>query len=247
MSFLTKILAYPLTVIFYIFFGLLLLIFHVIQVLSLHLGGYNAHKKSVDLLNYCILKCFSVLGARIIFEGLEKIPQNRPLIIVSNHQSTWDIPPVAWAFRKHHPKFISKIELAKNIPSISYNLRHGGSAVIDRRNGSQSIKELIKLGQKVEKNKYAVCIYPEGTRSTNGQMRSFQPGGIKTLLKASPSAVIVPFVIHSNYKIQSKNTWALRPGLKLRYTVLDPIEPEAFPAEEIVSKTEAAIRESLND
>jgi 1-acyl-sn-glycerol-3-phosphate acyltransferase len=243
---LLKVIAFPLTIIFYIFFGLLLVIFHPIQVLALHLGGYHAHKKSVEILNYLIIKCFYIVGSRVKFQGFEKLPQNRPLIIVSNHQSAWDIPPVVWGFRKHHPKFISKIELAKNIPSISYNLRHGGSALIDRKNGSQSIRELIKLGQKIEQNNYAVCIYPEGTRSADGKMKKFQAGGIKTLLKAAPSAVIIPFVIDGNYKLQSNKSLIIKPGVSLTYTVLDPIEPGTIPAEELVEKTEKAIRSYLN-
>ncbi len=245
MTSIVKLIAIPLTIIFYTFFGLLLVIFHLIQVLALHLGGYHAHKKSVEILNYLIIKCFLLVGSRVKFQGFEKLPQKRPLIIVSNHQSQWDIPPVVWGFRKHHPKFISKIELAKNIPSISYNLRHGGSALIDRKNGSQSIRELIKLGEKIEKNNYAVCIYPEGTRSADGKMKKFQPGGIKTLLKAAPSAIIVPFVIDGNYKLQTNKSWIINPGVKLTYTVLDPIEPGMIPAEELVEKTEQAIRNYL--
>lgn len=245
MIFLKKALAYPLTVLFYLFFGLLLLIFHPIQVLCLHLGGYHAHKRSVEILNILIIRCFWITGAKVKFEGFEKLPPNRPLIIVSNHQSAWDIPPVVWGFRKHHPKFISKIELAKNIPSISYNLRHGGSALIDRKNGSQSIRELIKLGEKIEKNNYSVCIFPEGTRSTNGQMRSFQSGGIRTLLKAAPSAVIVPFVINGNSRLQPGKSWVMQLGVTLKYSVLDPIEPNGRSAEDLVVETENIIRAAL--
>lgn len=246
MAFISKALAYPLTVLFYIVFVLLLLVFHPIQMIALRLGGYHAHKKSVEILNYLIIKCFTVVGAKVKFEGFEKLPANRPLIIVANHQSAWDIPPVVWGFRKHHPKFISKIELAKNIPSISYNLRHGGSALIDRKNGAQSIRELIKLGQKVEQNNYAVCIFPEGTRSSDGRMKSFQPGGIRTLLKAAPSAVIVPFVINGNCNLQPNRKWVMQLGVELTYSVLDPIEPGKDSAEELVSRTESLIRSTLN-
>ena len=63
---------------------------------------------------------------------------NVPVVFVANHQSLYDIPPFIWFMRSNHPKFISKIELAKGIPSVSYNLRHGGAALIDRKNPRQS-------------------------------------------------------------------------------------------------------------
>lgn len=197
------------------------------------------------MLNWLILKSLRIVGARISFEGFEKLPPNQPLIVVSNHQSTWDIPPIAWGFRKHHPKFISKIELAKNIPSISYNLRHGGSAIIDRKNGGQSIKELIKLGRTIEKNNYAACIFPEGTRSRNGKLKTFQSGGIKTLLKSAPSALIVPFAIDGNYQLV-QHKYRMKLGAKLTYKALDPIEPNGHSAETLVQQTREAIRLALN-
>jgi len=204
-----------------------------------------AHKRAVDFLNYFTVKSFFILGAKVRFHGFSKIPAGRPLIIISNHQSTWDIPPIGWGFRKYHPKYISKAELAKNIPSISYNLKHGGSAIIDRKNGSQSIREVIKLGERVEKNKYAVCIFPEGTRSKDGTVKKFQSAGIKTLLKAAPSAVIIPFVIDGNVKLQNNNSWIMNLGINLNYTVLNPIEPSGQTAEDLVQNTEQAIRSAL--
>ena len=61
----------------------------------------------------------------------------------------YDIPPIIWFLRKHHAKFISKIELTKGIPSISYNLRNGGGANIDRKDSKQSIMEIVKLAQRM--------------------------------------------------------------------------------------------------
>ena len=138
-----KLLSYPLTVIFFLLFGLVLVIFHPIQWLCLKVFGYNAHKKSVSILNWFIMRCTNVLGTRYSFKNDQNIPTDRPLIIVTNHQSMYDIPPIIWYMRKYHPKFVSKIELGKGIPSVSYNLRHGGSALIDRKDPKQSITELL--------------------------------------------------------------------------------------------------------
>ena len=122
-------LGYILTPLFYICFAVSLLIFHPIQWLCFKLGGYTAHKKSVDLLNGVLVACNYVLFNRTRFVDNKSIPTGRPIIFVANHQSTFDIPPMIYFLRRFHGKFISKIELAKaGIPSISYNLIHGGAA-----------------------------------------------------------------------------------------------------------------------
>ncbi len=239
-----KILAYILSSVYYLVFGFLLGVFHIAQVIAWNFRGYKAQKRVVEILNLLIIKSFVILGARIRFEGFKKIPQGKPLIIISNHQSQWDIPPIVWGFRNHYPKFISKKELGKGIPSISYNLRKGGSALIDRQNRSQAIKEIIKLGRHIEKNNYSACIFPEGTRSRDGKVKRFKTGGLGTLLKTAPSAVVIPFAVDGNYRLQG-NGFPMGIGEKLRYTVLDPIDREGRTVEEIAELSQNAIKRQL--
>ena len=239
-----NILSYILTPIYYLVFGFLLAFFHPIQMICWNLWGYKAQKRSVDILNYLIIKSLIILGSIPKFRGFEKLPKGKPLIIVSNHQSQYDIPPIVVGFRKHHPKFISKIELGKGIPSISYNLRKGGSALIDRKNRSQAIKEIIKLGRNIEKNNYSASIFPEGTRSKTGMVKPFKVAGIETSLKMAPSAVVVPFAIKGNDLLQ-RSGFPMGVGEKLTYTVLDPIERKDKTAEEITKLCEEAIKKEL--
>ncbi|RUT77652.1 lysophospholipid acyltransferase family protein [Ancylomarina longa] len=241
-----KILSYILSALFYFLFFLVLIIFHPIQFISLKLFGYQGHKTSVDVLNFFLMRSVGILGVRTTYDGNRNLPTNRPLIVVSNHQGTYDIPPLAWFFRKHHPKFISKIELAKNIPSVSFNLRHSGAALIDRKNRAQAIPEIYKLGQLIAKNNYAACIFPEGTRSRTGKMRPFKSGGIEALLKAAPHALIVPFVVDGNYKIEKNGRFPLNIGDRVSYSILEPIEPGERTATEITALVEEKIREKLN-
>ncbi|MGQ8335880.1 lysophospholipid acyltransferase family protein [Sunxiuqinia sp. A32] len=240
-----KLLSYLLSPIYLFWFGFQLLLFHPIQVICRYIGGYPLRKKSVDILNYFLLFGLRIMGSSIKFEGFEKLSLDRPLIIVSNHQSTFDIPPIVWGFRKIHPRFISKIELGKGIPSISYNLRHAGSALIDRKNRSQSVKEIIRVGRMIEKEKHAVSIFPEGTRSRNGQVKKFQEGGIHTLMKVAPTAMIVPFVIDGHSELGPNGYFPLKVGVKLRYTMLDPIDPKGMTAKEIAEKCEYLIKQKL--
>ena len=155
-----KLLSYPLSIIYYVFFGLTLVVLHPIQWVCFNLFGYQAHKKSVDFLQLCLMRCAHILGTRFSFNNPHNIDTNRPLIIVANHQSLHDIYPLTWYMRKYHPKFISKIELGKGIPSVSYNLRHGGAALIDRKNPRQSLPALMKFGEYIESTKRAAVIFP---------------------------------------------------------------------------------------
>jgi 1-acyl-sn-glycerol-3-phosphate acyltransferase len=240
-----KLLGYLLTPVYLIVFGLLLVVFHPIQVICRTIGGYSAHKRSVDIMNFLIIKSLFILGTKISFRHFEKLPKERPIILISNHQSLFDIPSIIWGFRNHHPKFISKIELGKGIPSVSYNLRYGGSALIDRKKPLQSVREIGKLGRYIEKNKYTASIFPEGTRTKDGKMKPFLSAGVDTLLTAAPSAVVVPLAINGNYELLKKGLYPMAFGVRVTCTVLDPIEPGGIPVEELVTRTETMIRTAL--
>jgi 1-acyl-sn-glycerol-3-phosphate acyltransferase len=240
-----QIAGYILTPVFHFYYGLLLVVFHPVQVFARIFIGDRARKNVVDTLNFLLVKGLHILGCSIIFSGFEKIPQSRPLIIISNHQSMYDIPAVVYGFKKYYPKFISKIELSRNLPSISYNLKYGKSALIDRKNGAQSVKEILKLGRLIEVNNYAACIFPEGTRSKTGKVNKFMSAGINTLLHAAPSAVIVPFVIDGHSQLMEKGYFPLKFRQKISYTVLDPIERKEQDIEELVSRIHTLIKDML--
>ncbi len=237
-----KILGYVLTPIFYLAFGLSLCIFHPIQWFCFNLFGYKAHKKSVDVLNFFLTYSQFTLLNSIKFQNDFDLPTDRSIIFVANHQSMYDIPSLIWFLRKHHPKFISKIELTKGIPSISYNLKHGGGANIDRKDSKQAVSELIKLGRRMKENNWSTVIFAEGTRAKDGKMKTFQIGGIATLLKTVPNAIIVPVAIVHSWKIVRYGMYPLSTLLPLQWTVLAPIERGEMTAEELVLKAENAIR-----
>ncbi len=239
------VLSYLLSPLYLLLFGLTLIIFHPIQVVLRLLGGYHPRKKSVDILNFILVYGLTIVGAKIKFKGFKNLPKDRPFIIVSNHQNTFDIPPIVVGFRKHHPKYVSKIELGKGIPSISYNLRHGGSALIDRKNPRQSVTEIMKLGKHIEKEKYCASIFPEGTRSKDGKVKKFQHAGIASLLKYAPSALIVPFVIDGNSELMKKGYFPLTFGTKLSYTVLPAIDPSGRDIKELTLEIENKIKAEL--
>jgi len=204
-------------------------------------------KKSVDYLQFFLIRCTIVLGTRFTFNNPHKIDTNQPIIIVANHQSLYDISPIMWNMRKYHPKFVSKIELGKGIPSVSYNLRHGGSALIDRKNPRQSLPALMKFGEYIEKNKRCAIIFPEGTRSKTGKPRPFQTKGLEILFKKIPSALIVPITINNSWKMQKYGKFPMGLGTHITFTVHKPLKLSTFADnKELLNSIEATITESIH-
>ncbi|RTE55545.1 1-acyl-sn-glycerol-3-phosphate acyltransferase [Arenibacter aquaticus] len=218
-----KALAYPLSALYLLLFGLTLLLFHPLQWICFNWFGYEAHRKSVALLNLSLMRCTHVLGTRYSFKNQQQIPTNKPAIFVLNHQSMHDIPPIIWYMRKHHPKFVSKIELGKGIPSVSYNLRHGGSVLINRKDSRQSLTEIAKLGTYIEKHNRTAVIFPEGTRSKTGDPKKFHTTGLKVLIKKAPSALIVPISINNSWKMLKYGKFPFGLGNHITFEVHPPI------------------------
>ncbi|MDB4608518.1 1-acyl-sn-glycerol-3-phosphate acyltransferase [Flavobacteriaceae bacterium] len=231
--------------IFALSFLLILVLFHGIQVVLLNLFGYQAHKVSVDLLNFFLVKSFYLVGSRIKFKNVHELPTDRPLIIVANHQNTFDIPPLIWYLRKHHLKFVSKIELGRGIPSVSYHLRNGGSALIDRKNPRQAVTEINKHAQLLSKNNWSTLIFPEGTRSKMGVPKKFKTRGLKTLIEKIPNVLIVPVTINNSYKFNRWGNFPVPLGIKLTLEVHTPVEPEKELSEEFFDGIEKTITDAI--
>ena len=242
-----KALDYILSTIYLIYFFLILIIFHPIQVICYHFFGQRVHQKSVHVMNFFLLYGVIILGTRLSFVEKTKLPTDKPIIFVANHQSLFDIIGMIWYLRQHFPIFVSKIELAKGIPSISYNLRKSGAALIDRNDGKQAVVEIAKLGKLIEETYFSACIFPEGTRSKTGMMKPFAVGGVAILLKKSPNALVVPIAIENVNKFNPKSYFPLVSFQHLIWTVLPVIERNNKLPEEIVEEARRAIAEVVEN
>ena len=236
-----KLLSYILSPIFMLVFMLFLVIFHPLQWISLNLFGHKAHGKVVAVLNFFLVKSLLILGVTMRLKNEHELPEDTSLIFVSNHQSTFDIPPIGWFFRKHHPKFVAKIELGKGIPSVSYNLRHGGAALINRKDAKQALLELGKFSKRINKNKWGAIIFPEGTRSRNGQPKPFSTNGLKMIAKYNPDGYIVPLTINNSWKVFKYGKFPLGLGSPITITTHKPIKISDLPFDKLMEEAETAI------
>ncbi|MEM8528817.1 MAG: lysophospholipid acyltransferase family protein [Bacteroidota bacterium] len=233
------------TLLFYLSFAITLGFFHLLQLIALKIS-YQSHKKVVDGMIWAINTCLLIVGARRKINNLVgDLPTDRPMIIVSNHQSMFDIPAIGGVLQKHHPKYIAKASLAKGIPGVSINIRRGGSAVINRKNKEGAMKAIDAFCQYLNENNYAGCIFPEGTRSKDGSMKAFRVGGLTHMIEQMPEATIVPVVLGNFWKIGRYNMAPIPFGIPLRCTILPPIKRADKSTLDIVTELEEQIKQQL--
>lgn len=146
-------------------------------------------------------------GARVKIIGEENIPKDGSALFVSNHQSNFDIP-ILVAITNIPIAFIAKMELSK-IPLLSRWMEQMNCVFIDRRDVRQSLKA-IKKGAKLLKDGYSLVIFPEGTRSEDGRMKDFKPGGLKLATKSKSR--VVPVTIKGAHKIMPKGKLKIMPA-----------------------------------
>ena len=242
-----KALAFPLTVIYYLAFFTTLVVFHAIQWVCHYGFGYTAHKRSVDILNAMLIGCMGLIGTRIRFNNPHKLNKSQPHIIVCNHQSLYEIPPLIWYLRRLHPKFISKIELGRGIPSVSFNLRHGGSLLIDRDKAKDALVAIEDYANKLSSYKHSNIIFPEGTRSGSATPRRFRLGGLITLFENMPEALVLPLSISHSWKLIKWGNFPIMPGVTMRFTVHEPIPVKEQKANELAARVEQIIVGGIED
>jgi 1-acyl-sn-glycerol-3-phosphate acyltransferase len=232
---------YLLTPLYLAHFCLVLLVFHPLQVLAFKLGGRSGLRRVVDLMNACLSYGLYLTGSSVRFRHTTPLPTNRPLIFVANHQSLFDIPPMAWWLRRYKPLFVSKKELGRGTPGVSYNLRHSGAALIDRKDPRQAMTELGRLGGVLKTGENSVIIFPEGTRSRDNVPKPFASAGLAILLKKAPNALVVPVAIANTGLFNPQGLYPLRAFTRMGWTVLPPIDPAGLTAEQVATQAREAI------
>jgi 1-acyl-sn-glycerol-3-phosphate acyltransferase len=158
-----------------------------------------------------------ISGSEITVEGEEKIPYDETVLFVSNHQGNFDIPILA-GFIKKPKAFMGKKELEK-IPFMSKWMEHMQCIFMDRNNPRESLKA-IKEGSLKLKEGYSMVIFPEGTRSPDGNLQEFKQGAFKLATKSK--VPIVPITINGSNKIMEKGSLKVKPA-KVKLVVSDPI------------------------
>lgn len=240
-----KIVDWIFTIPFLILFGLTLVVFEPVARLA-RLFGLRPMEVTMGLMQQTLLGVFRIAGTRLEVERSDQILPRTGYIIVSNHQSMFDIPIFGGLLFTNYPKYIAKKELGRWLPSVSFNLSHGGNAVIDRDDPSQARRVIGDLGHAAQERNVAVVIFPEGTRSRDGRLRDFRVGGLKELMKAAPDLAVVPAAIDGAWKLLKHKLFPVPFGTRVKVRFSDPLQRIAGDDPvEMLSRARQAIEATL--
>jgi 1-acyl-sn-glycerol-3-phosphate acyltransferase len=210
------------TVPFLLSFGLILLVFDVAQRVA-RLFGRRPQEYVAGALQVCLVRAFAICGTRLEIKRSALVRPRTPYLIVANHQSMFDIPIFGALLFTNFPKYVAKKSLARWIPSISYNLRRGGNALIDRGDPAQAVEAIQTLAGEVRARGVSAVIFPEGTRARWGALGKFHPRGTVALLEAAPETAVVPVCIDQSWQLLRHNLLPIPFGTCVRVWIGDPI------------------------
>lgn len=146
-------------------------------------------------------------GVRVHARGLDHAKWNRALVVAANHQSLFDIP-VILAATGRPLGFLTKRELF-SIPAFGKAIQRLGCVSIDRGDPS-SARESIRIAAQRVRNGASLVVFPEGTRSANGELLPFKKGPFYLIQAAQVPAL--PMAIIGTTHVLKKNGVLVRPA-----------------------------------
>jgi 1-acyl-sn-glycerol-3-phosphate acyltransferase len=191
---------------------------------------YELLKRSLQLL--------AVAVYRVRYSGRQNIPAAGGVLVVSNHQSHFD-PPLVGIGCPRRMNYLARDTLFRFAP-FRWLIRPVDAIPIDREGiGLGGIKESLRRLKRGE----MVLIFPEGTRTRDGQIAAFRPGF--TALAVRSGAAILPVAIEGAF--QAWPRWHRFPGLgTIRVHFGVPIQPAEYAGRderELLAEVEHSVRE----
>ncbi|MBN1968754.1 MAG: 1-acyl-sn-glycerol-3-phosphate acyltransferase [Candidatus Delongbacteria bacterium] len=185
-------------------------------------GENEMRKKAKKMSHLWSKSIFKWLNTNVEIINEENIPEG-PVVVISNHQSSLDIP-LLMCYLKNNPSFIAKKEL-KRIPVVSFWMNLLGCVYLDRKSPRSALLSFKKAAEIIQSGQ-SIVIFPEGTRSR--ELKEFKKGSFKLALMAG--VPILPVTIIGtervmDYKISQKKC--------VRILIEKPISIEQLSKEEL--------------
>ena len=166
---------------------------------------------------------FSLARVRFCTRGLDKVPANRRIMLVCNHQDNFDPAIILALLPAAQLAFIAKKEIYTDLKLVAKVIHKLHCLPIDRENDREAAKTIIKAIQLVKEDKASIGVFPEGYTSKSGELLPMRNGAFKIAMKAS-----VPIVVCVIDNVRAILPNLLRRRTDVHFRVLDVIEPEQF-------------------
>lgn len=180
-------------------------------------------------------------GVKVRVQGLERLDPRRAYLFMSNHQSQFDILALMSVLDSFQLRWVAKQELRK-IPVLGACMQRTHQILVDRESRTQAVatirrvKELLHAG-------ISVLFFPEGTRSKDGHLLPFKPGGFAVAVETG--VPVVPVTVNGSRAVLPSGDWKVRAG-QIDITLSEPvrIDPQLnkkAAREELLMKVQQAI------
>lgn len=130
-----------------------------------------------------------LIRIKLDITGEDLIPADSRFVIIGNHTSVLDPVVLMAAFPQCEFAFMAKEE-TKKMPIVWQFIISQGGVFVDRESTRSGAKALIDMINLLKADKASVGIFPEGTRSKNGELLPFKPGAVRMAAKAGVPLVV---------------------------------------------------------
>jgi len=178
-----------------------------------------------------------ICGVTVELQGLENLDGLRSFVLVSNHQSFFDIFAIA-TYLPREMRFVAKKELLR-IPVIGYALQHADHVMIRRQAGGKEIRRALEIARKG----YSFSVFAEGHRFNDNRVHEFSDGA--AWLAILTKLPVVPMAISGSGAFFPRSAIVGVPGGKMRMTIGKPIETAGLKSAdrtELTRKLEESVR-----
>ena len=184
----------------------------------------------------CVV-CLTIIPIlRVKTIGRENIDRKHPHVVVMNHQSLLDI---LFIFTIFYPaKMMAKKALAK-VPIVGWTLALNKHILVDRASRKSQIDAIRRMDDILLEGD-SLMIYPEGTRTKDGQIAEFKKGAFRSA--CNTGTAILPVVIHGAYEALPSKSMLVKGSHKITLSVLPPIPvPKGFSTAELAQNCHDAM------
>jgi len=184
----------------------------------------------------------AIAEMRLDVRGRDAVDWSRAYVVMSNHQSLFDIPVIA-ATVPGSLRFVAKKELFR-VPIWGQAMRAARIISIDRQNRRSAIESLREAGEVLHSGIH-IWIAPEGTRSYDGTLGTLKKGGF--LLAIETGTPILPMTISGTHNARRKHERGIQKGVRVEVTFGQPLSVEGKTRDELLAEVEAFFRANLRE